>query len=146
MRHEEPHSPGSPPSENAVSTHRGRRRRSTAKLPSTSISTVQTDDATAAARSLATDQRVIAMTRGPRGSLICHGEEFEEILPRAVEEVVDTTGAGDLYAAGFLHGHVQGLKFRACGEIGSIAAAEVISHMGARPEQSLSELVSSLKT
>ncbi|MEL6421395.1 MAG: adenosine kinase [Pseudomonadota bacterium] len=107
---------------------------------------VQTDDATAAARSLATDQRVIVMTRGPRGSLICHGEEFEEILPRAVEEVVDTTGAGDLYAAGFLHGHVQGLKFRACGEIGSIAAAEVISHMGARPEQSLSELVSSLKT
>ena len=54
---------------------------------------------------------------------------------------MDTTGAGDLYAAGFLFGLARGMDLATCGRIGGIAAAEVISHFGARPEVSLAELV-----
>jgi sugar/nucleoside kinase (ribokinase family) len=57
-----------------------------------------------------------------------------------VERVVDTTGAGDLYAAGFLFGYARGLDLPVCGKLGSIAAAEIISHLGPRPETSLAEL------
>ena len=56
-------------------------------------------------------------------------------------ELVDTTGAGDLYAAGFLHGWTSGLDLAESGRIGSLAAAEVISHLGARPQMDLAELV-----
>jgi sugar/nucleoside kinase (ribokinase family) len=58
-----------------------------------------------------------------------------------VREVVDTTGAGDLYAAGFLYGYTQGLGLGVCGRIASIAAGEIISHTGARPETDLAALV-----
>jgi len=58
-----------------------------------------------------------------------------------VAKVVDTTGAGDLYAAGFLHGYTRGLPAYDCARIGAIAAAEVISHFGARPETPLSSLL-----
>jgi sugar/nucleoside kinase (ribokinase family) len=54
--------------------------------------------------------------------------------------VVDTTGAGDLYAAGFLHGFTEGYDLGVCGRLGALAAAEVISHLGARPETSLAAL------
>jgi len=57
-----------------------------------------------------------------------------------VSKVVDATGAGDLYASGFLYGLTQGLPLSACGRLGSLAAAEVISHIGARPEVSLAGL------
>jgi sugar/nucleoside kinase (ribokinase family) len=56
--------------------------------------------------------------------------------------VVDTTGAGDLFAAGFLHGHVRGLAVEQCLRLGAICAAEIISHYGARPEADLKALVS----
>jgi sugar/nucleoside kinase (ribokinase family) len=58
-----------------------------------------------------------------------------------VERVVDTTGAGDLYAAGFLHGLTTGRPLEECGRLGSIAAAEVISHVGPRPLVELRRLV-----
>jgi sugar/nucleoside kinase (ribokinase family) len=58
-----------------------------------------------------------------------------------VARVVDTTGAGDLFAAGFLYGHVRGLPVEQCLRIGSICAAEVISHYGARPEADLKALI-----
>ena len=61
-------------------------------------------------------------------------------------QVVDTTGAGDLYAAGFLYGLTRGADPAECGRLGSIAAAEVISHLGARPQVPLSELVRSTGT
>jgi sugar/nucleoside kinase (ribokinase family) len=65
------------------------------------------------------------------------------VAAHAVGRVVDTTGAGDQYAAGFLYGLTRGLEPETCGRLGSLAAAEVISHLGARPETSLAELARS---
>jgi len=67
--------------------------------------------------------------------------EVVEVAAEPVEKVVDTTGAGDLYAAGVLYGLTQGYELSVAGRIGSICAAEVISHYGARPEVSLMDLV-----
>ncbi len=85
--------------------------------------------------------RVAAITRGARGSLIVARGETTEVSAEFVPQVVDTTGAGDLYAAGFLFGLSRGDDLATCGRLGSIAAAEVVSHFGARPERSLAELV-----
>jgi sugar/nucleoside kinase (ribokinase family) len=84
-----------------------------------------------------------AVTRGEHGSLVIAGGETVEVAAAPVEEVVDTTGAGDLYAAGFLFGLTHGQPLARCGELGSVCAAEVISHVGARPQRELSELVAS---
>jgi sugar/nucleoside kinase (ribokinase family) len=83
---------------------------------------------------------IACLTRGAAGSLIVRGDETIEV-PAVPTEVVDTTGAGDLYAAGFLYGYTQGMSLADCGRYGAIAAAEVISHMGARPLVNLGELV-----
>ena len=85
--------------------------------------------------------RVVALTRGPAGSTVASGGRRSSVAAQAVEEVVDTTGAGDLYAAGFLFGFTRGADPATCGRLGAAAAAEVISHLGARPETSLAELV-----
>jgi len=84
---------------------------------------------------------IAALTRSELGSVIVAGDD-EPILVDAepVPEVVDTTGAGDQYSAGFLHGFTHGYDLETCGRLASIAAAEVISHLGARPEVSLAEL------
>ena len=84
--------------------------------------------------------KVVALTRSAKGSVICHDGSVEAVPAEKVDHVVDTTGAGDLYAAGFLYGFTQGRDLRTCARLGSIAAAEVISHFGARPEVSLCEL------
>ena len=83
---------------------------------------------------------VAALTRSERGSVIvgAHGVHVVEAEP--VATVVDTTGAGDLYAAGFMVGLSRGLSLPTCGRLGALAAAEVISHVGARPMRSLAEL------
>jgi len=85
--------------------------------------------------------QVAAVTRSEQGSIIVAGAETHEV-PAAPAEVVDTTGAGDLYAAGFLYSLTRGDDLVRCGELGSLCAAEVISHVGARPQRSLAELVS----
>ncbi len=82
-----------------------------------------------------------AITRGARGSLVVTPDAVIDIAAAPVERVVDTTGAGDLYAAGFLYGFTTGVGLRACGELGSLAAAEIISHVGARPLTPLRTLV-----
>jgi sugar/nucleoside kinase (ribokinase family) len=87
------------------------------------------------------DTKVAAVTRGARGSVLVAGTEHVEVAAAPVPHVVDTTGAGDLYAAGVLFGLTHGDSLAAAGQRGSIAAAEVISHYGARPERNLRELV-----
>ena len=84
---------------------------------------------------------VAALTRSEKGSVIVAGDEVHVVDAAPVARVVDTTGAGDMYAAGFLYGYTQGLDLARCGRIGAIAAAEVISHYGARPEVSLRSLI-----
>lgn len=80
------------------------------------------------------------LTRSARGAVVLSGDEVHVVDAEPVQSVVDTTGAGDLYAAGFLHGYTQGRDLFTCGRLGAIAAAEVISHFGARPETSLARL------
>jgi sugar/nucleoside kinase (ribokinase family) len=104
------------------------------------LSLYQTEDlstALAAAREVCP---VVAVTRSEKGSLIAAGAETFEAPPAPVAKVVDSTGAGDLYAAGFLFGQARGKSMPECGALGSLAAAEVISHMGPRPEASLRRL------
>ncbi len=84
---------------------------------------------------------VIALTRSEQGSVILGGDEVHVVDCEPVDQVIDTTGAGDLYAAGFLYGYTQGRDLHDCGRIAGIAAAEIIGHIGARPETSLAELV-----
>lgn len=86
--------------------------------------------------------KIACLTRSEHGSVIVAGEDTFEIPAVAVEKVVDTTGAGDLYAAGFLYGYTQGEDLARCGELGSIAAGAVIGHTGARPGASLAQLIS----
>lgn len=74
-----------------------------------------------------------AITRGADGCVIVTGDELIEVPARQVDRVIDTTGAGDLFAAGFLHGLTTGENLAACGRLGAIAAAEVIGHVGPRP-------------
>jgi sugar/nucleoside kinase (ribokinase family) len=87
---------------------------------------------------------VAALTRSERGSVIVAGEEVHVVDAHQVEALVDTTGAGDLYAAGFLVGMSRGLDLAVCGRLGSLAAAEVISHVGARPAAPLVDLAADL--
>jgi sugar/nucleoside kinase (ribokinase family) len=81
-----------------------------------------------------------AVTLSERGSLILAGDRTYAVAATRVERVIDTTGAGDLYAAGFLHGYTTGKSPELCGKLGALCAAEVISHFGARPEASLRTL------
>jgi len=76
---------------------------------------------------------VVVVTRGAAGSLVATADQLVEVPAEAVSALVDTTGAGDLYAAGFLYGYTNGQSLGECGRLGSVAAAEVIGHTGARP-------------
>jgi sugar/nucleoside kinase (ribokinase family) len=81
------------------------------------------------------------ITRSEKGALIVTPQETIVVDAQPVPKVVDTTGAGDLFAAGFLYGFTHGRPLAECGRIAGICAAEIISHVGARPETSLAELV-----
>ncbi len=104
------------------------------------LSLYRTDDFDAAAKQLAASVKIAAVTRSEKGSVVLAGEARHEIPAEAVEKIVDTTGAGDQYAAGFLYGLAKGKPLADCGRLGSMAAAEVISHYGPRPLVSLAEL------
>jgi sugar/nucleoside kinase (ribokinase family) len=82
-----------------------------------------------------------AVTRGEHGAVIVAGDQTLRTPAVPVERIVDTTGAGDLFAAGFLHGLTRNLPLAECGRLGAIAAAEIISHYGGRPATPLSSLV-----
>jgi sugar/nucleoside kinase (ribokinase family) len=96
------------------------------------------EDAMAAVRGRC---EVIALTLSAKGSVVLVGHETFAVAAERVPKVVDTTGAGDLYAAGFLHGYTNGRSPAECGRLGAICAAEVITHVGARPECSLRSLI-----
>lgn len=100
----------------------------------------QTDDFEAASQALVDRTRICAITRGETGSVVYAGGASHVIPAYAVEKVVDTTGAGDQYAAGFLLGVARGRSFDVCGRLGALAAAEVIGHYGPRPQASLEAL------
>ena len=103
----------------------------------------ETADFDAAARRAATDTSLAVLTRSEKGSLILAGGQAVTVPVEPVARVVDTTGAGDLYAAGFLYGLTAGLPLEKAGRLGSLAAAEIISHVGARPEARLDALARS---
>ncbi len=100
----------------------------------------QTPSFAEAARRAAADTRLAVLTRSARGSVIIADGKTHEIPVEPVAQVVDTTGAGDLYAAGFLYGLSSGYGLETAGRLGSLAAAEIISHIGARPQTNLGEL------
>ena len=104
----------------------------------------QTTDFDGALRQVRGHCAVAALTRSERGSVVVAGDEVHVIAASPVKTVVDTTGAGDLYAAGFMIGLSRGLDPATCGRLGSLAAAEVISHVGARPQTPLAELAGRL--
>ena len=97
----------------------------------------------AAAEAARRDVALAALTRSEAGSIILRGAETAEVAAEPTH-VVDTTGAGDAYAAGFLAGYTTGRPLPVCGRMASIAAAEVISHYGARPETDLKKLMAGL--
>jgi sugar/nucleoside kinase (ribokinase family) len=100
----------------------------------------QTADFDAAVKALRADIDVAVVTRSEKGCIIVNPDEIEAVSAFPIERVVDTTGAGDLFAAGFLCGLARGADDRACGHLGALAAAEIIQHLGARPETSLKDL------
>jgi fructokinase len=104
------------------------------------LSLYETEDFEAAAAMAAKEVAIACLTRSEQGSVIL-AAGGRHVVAAQPTTVVDTTGAGDAYAAGFLAAHTRGLPLPECGRWGSIAAAEVISHYGARPQADLKELV-----
>lgn len=105
------------------------------------VALFEADDDTEIVARLQRMTQLAAITRGPDGSTVVAGAEVIPIAAEPVVKVVDTTGAGDLYAAGFLFGLTRGDALAECGRLASVAAAEVISHFGARPQIELRSLV-----
>ena len=105
------------------------------------ISLYEVDSFDAAMQAVRGHCEVAALTRSEKGAVIVAGDEVHVIDAEPVEHVIDTTGAGDIYAAGFLTGLAQRRGLRDCGRMAGIGAAEVISHMGARPEADLQDLM-----
>ena len=89
---------------------------------------------------------IAALTRSEQGSVIVAGDEIHTIDAATVERVVDTTGAGDLYAAGFLHGLSRGWGLADCARLGGVAAAEIIGHLGARSRADMAALAATVKS
>ncbi len=105
------------------------------------LSLYETDNFDVAIKALRKDCKIACVTRSAKGSVIIEGRDVH-IVPRAkADSLTDTTGAGDQYAAGVLAGHVMGMSWQEAGYLGSVCAAEVISHYGARPERSIHNMI-----
>jgi sugar/nucleoside kinase (ribokinase family) len=103
------------------------------------LSLYETEDFDLALSKLSQDCRLAAVTMSEEGAIIVRGDERFRIPAYAITELVDTTGAGDLFAAGFLFGYTQGRPLEDCGKLGCLAAALVIQQIGPRPMASLKE-------
>ena len=100
----------------------------------------ETADFDSAVAALQQDAKLAAVTRSEKGCIVVSKEGTKAVPAAPISNLVDTTGAGDLFAAGFLFGLAHGRDHVACGKLGALAAAEVIQHMGARPAVSLKAL------
>ena len=100
----------------------------------------QASDFDSAIAAVRLDVSRAVVTRSEKGCIVLSPDGIEAVPAFPVERVVDTTGAGDLFAAGFLSGLARGAEDRTCGRLGALAAAEVIGHLGARPQTSLRDL------
>lgn len=101
----------------------------------------ETDDFEVALAAVKANGKNAALTRSEKGAVIVTAGNTVGVAAEKVDRVVDTTGAGDLYAAGFLYGWTKGAEPAVCGKLGAIAAAEIIGHVGARPEADLKALI-----
>lgn len=101
----------------------------------------ETEDFDAAVAQTAAQVETLVVTRSEQGAIAVQNMKTFAVGAEPVEKIVDTTGAGDLFAAGFLSGYIEKRSMEDCLTIGAVAAAEVISHYGARPEANLRELV-----
>ncbi len=101
------------------------------------IALYEASDFTQAVSYIQQDCSIAALTRGSQGSLVVTADKVHIIESSLVKDVVDTTGAGDMFAAGFLYGLIAGFELDRCGRLGSLVAEETISYFGARPETDL---------
>ena len=97
----------------------------------------EVDDFDAALQQARKDTAIAVLTRSEAGSVIVRGDAVHVVEAHPIDRVEDATGAGDLYASGFLHGFTRDMPLAQCARLGSLAAAEVISHIGARPSVDL---------
>ena len=100
----------------------------------------QTQSFDEALQAVRKDCKLAALTRSGAGSVITSAEEVHVVEAHPIDQLIDTTGAGDLYAAGFLAGYTNRKSLNQCGQLGALAAAEIISHIGARPQANLKKL------
>lgn len=100
----------------------------------------QTADVDTAMAALAKDARMAAVTRSAKGSTVLYDDTRIDVPAIAIDRIVDLTGAGDQYAAGFLHGRTRGATPERCARLGALAASEVIGHVGGRPAVNLKRL------
>ena len=87
------------------------------------------------------DVNILAVTLGPKGAVVFESKNEHHINPIKVEEPIDTTGAGDLFASGFLFGVINKFSIDKCGSLGNKSASEIIKYVGARPKTSLKKLL-----
>jgi sugar/nucleoside kinase (ribokinase family) len=108
------------------------------------LSLYELDNFEAAIASVRRDSSLAVVTRGPLGATIITRNDIVDVAAEHVPHVIDTTGAGDLFASGFLFGYTHGHSLNECGRLGSLAAGEVISHVGPRPLVELHTLLDAL--
>ena len=105
------------------------------------LSLFKNNDLQSCIESISSLCELVIITLGSKGSLVINKSELEEIKPFLLGKIIDTTGAGDLYAGGFIHGLIKNYSLKKCGEIGSICAGHIITQLGSRSNIDLKNLI-----